>query len=83
MFEGDRFKLTCSVSIYVPERINNNSMQFSIYKDNVKVAGKETLITVAAPSENGNYSCKAQATSFGHSLVKGSPTVVVKAKGES
>ncbi|KAA8584925.1 hypothetical protein FQN60_003619 [Etheostoma spectabile] len=37
IFMGDRFKLTCSVSIYVPERISNESMKFFIYKDNVKL----------------------------------------------
>ncbi|KAM6966719.1 platelet endothelial cell adhesion molecule [Tautogolabrus adspersus] len=80
LFEGDRFKLTCSVSIYVPERINNESMIFSIYKDNVKLNNGETFISVAQPQKNGNYSCKAQAESYTHSFVKESQTVVVKAK---
>lgn len=83
IFEGDLFKLTCSVSIHVPERLNNNTMQFSIYKDNVSVSSENTFMSVAEPSKNGNYSCKARAASFGHSFVKESKTVVVKAKSES
>ncbi|XP_041831004.1 platelet endothelial cell adhesion molecule [Melanotaenia boesemani] len=44
IFEGDRFKLTCSVSIYIPEKINNETMEFSFYKDNTKLMIKnETL----------------------------------------
>ncbi|XP_020502588.2 platelet endothelial cell adhesion molecule [Labrus bergylta] len=80
LFEGDRFKLTCSVSVYVPEKINNESMIFSIYKDNVKLTNGETFISVAHPKKNGNYSCKVQAASHNHSFVKESQTVVVKAK---
>ncbi|XP_034749204.1 platelet endothelial cell adhesion molecule isoform X1 [Etheostoma cragini] len=80
IFLGDRFKLTCSVSIYVPERISNESMKFFIYKDNVKLTSEETYITTAHPSENGNYTCKAQAAPLIHSFVKESQTVVVKAK---
>ncbi|XP_070779292.1 platelet endothelial cell adhesion molecule isoform X2 [Enoplosus armatus] len=80
IFEGDRFILTCSVSIYVPERINNDTMRFSIYKDNVKLAGAETYRAVADSQKNGNYTCKAQAASLTHSFVKESQTVVVKIK---
>lgn len=83
IFEGDRFKLTCSVSVYEPERINNDTMRFSIYKDNVKVTSVDTFVSVAHPSKNGNYTCKAQAASLTYSFVKESQTVVVKAKGES
>ncbi|XP_031176796.2 platelet endothelial cell adhesion molecule isoform X2 [Sander lucioperca] len=80
IFLGDRFKLTCSVVIYFPERISNESIQFSIYKDNVKLNHEETYITTAHPSENGNYTCKALAISLTHSIDKESQTVVVKAK---
>lgn len=83
IFEGDRFKLSCSVSVYVPDRINKDSMLFSIYKDNVKVTSSDSFIVVAKTSENGNYTCKAEASSLSHSFVKESQTVVVKAKGES
>ncbi|KAI3360016.1 hypothetical protein L3Q82_014347 [Scortum barcoo] len=79
IFEGDRFKLTCSVSIYVPDRIHKEDMQFSIYKDNVMVTSEETLVAVAGSSKNGNYSCRVQVSS-GHTFVKGSQTVAVKAK---
>ncbi|KAM9346028.1 platelet endothelial cell adhesion molecule [Symphorus nematophorus] len=80
LFEGDRFKLTCSVFIYVPERINNDTMQYSIYKDNVKVSNSKTYITVAHPSKNGNYTCKVQAASLSHNFIKESQTFAVKAK---
>ncbi|XP_070838112.1 platelet endothelial cell adhesion molecule [Chaetodon trifascialis] len=80
IFEGDRFKLTCSVSVYVPERINNDTMRFSIYKDDLELTSAETYMTVAHPAKNGNYTCKAQAASLSRSFVKESQTVVVKAK---
>lgn len=81
--EGDKFKLSCSVSIYVPERINNETMRFSIYRDNVKLTNRDTYINVANPSTNGNYTCKVQALSLTPSFVKESKTVAIKAKGES
>ncbi|XP_071330208.1 platelet endothelial cell adhesion molecule isoform X2 [Trachinotus anak] len=80
LFEGDRFTLTCSVSVYVPEKISKKDMQFTIYKNNVKLVPLETYITVAHPSRNGNYTCKAQTVSLGHTFVKESQTLVVKAK---
>lgn len=83
IFEGDLFKLNCSVFVYVPDRINKDRMLFSIYKDNVKVASSKSFMIVANSSQNGNYTCKAQAYSDSHSFVKESQTVVVKAKGES
>ncbi|TDH02724.1 hypothetical protein EPR50_G00155680 [Perca flavescens] len=79
IFMGDRFELTCSVLIYVPERISYKSIQFSIYKDNIKLNSEETYNTTAHPSKNGNYTCKAVA-SLTHTFVKESQTVVVKAK---
>ncbi|XP_033501827.1 platelet endothelial cell adhesion molecule isoform X1 [Epinephelus lanceolatus] len=80
IFEGDRFKLTCSVSIHVPEKISNKSMKFSIYKDGVKLTSGDTYSTVAKPIKNGKYTCKAQAATLTHSFVKESQTLVVKAK---
>lgn len=83
IFEGDKFRLTCSVSIYVPEKINNETMRFSIYQNNLKLANGDTYSAVAHPYKNGNYTCKAQAASLVHSFVKESQTVVVEAKGKS
>ncbi|XP_068435497.1 platelet endothelial cell adhesion molecule isoform X2 [Clinocottus analis] len=81
MFEGDRFELTCSVSIYVPERISNGSVRFSIYKDNVKLANTAAYNTVARPSRNGNYTCKVTAASLAYCAVeKESQAVAVEAK---
>lgn len=83
IFEKEQFKLTCSISTYVPERIDHKQIQFSIYKDNVKLTSGHTYVDVAQPNKNGNYTCKAQATSRGRSFVKESQTVVVKVKGKS
>ncbi|XP_068606119.1 platelet endothelial cell adhesion molecule [Brachionichthys hirsutus] len=80
VFQGDRLALTCSVSVYVPERINNNTLQFSIYKDNTRVVDAKTYVTVASPSKNGHYNCKVQADSHAERFVKESQPVVVKAK---
>lgn len=81
VFEGEHFTLTCSVNIYVPERISNQSMRFSYYRDNNLVTTANNYYTAAHPSKNGNYTCKAQARSFAHSFVKESPTLILKAKG--
>ncbi|KAM7372178.1 hypothetical protein PAMP_009367 [Pampus punctatissimus] len=80
IFEGDKFKLTCSVTIYVPEKFDNETIWLSIYKDNVKLTNEYTYRAVAQPDKNGNYTCKANVTSVTHNFVKESPTVVVKAK---
>ncbi|XP_053194392.1 platelet endothelial cell adhesion molecule [Scomber japonicus] len=80
IFEKEQFKLNCSVSEYVHERINHEQIQFSIYKDNVKLTSGQTYVDVAQPNKNGNYTCKAQAASRGRSFVKESQTVVVKVK---
>ncbi|XP_040919283.1 platelet endothelial cell adhesion molecule isoform X2 [Toxotes jaculatrix] len=80
IFEGDRFKLTCSVSIYIPERVSEQNIQFSIYKDNVKLSHSETYTDVARPDRNGNYTCKAKFASLAVRLEKESQTLVVKAK---
>uniref|UniRef100_A0A3B5A0Z5 Platelet endothelial cell adhesion molecule n=1 Tax=Stegastes partitus TaxID=144197 RepID=A0A3B5A0Z5_9TELE len=80
IFEGDRFELTCSVSIYVPDKINNATMRFSIYKDNARLTGAETYSTVAHRDKNGNYTCKVHAASQMHNFVKESPKLVIKAK---
>ncbi|KAK2833680.1 hypothetical protein Q5P01_017569 [Channa striata] len=80
IFEGDEFTLTCSVKIYYPERISNNSIQFDIYKDNLNPIKSDTYKTVAAPDKNGNYTCKVQTTSSVHSFVKESQKLIIKAK---
>ncbi|KAF7659201.1 hypothetical protein LDENG_00001590 [Lucifuga dentata] len=81
IFEGKHFKLTCSVSIYSPERINNETMQFSIYKDHVQLTKTDTYIARAQPSQNGNYTCKAEAATLRNNfLVKESEAHVIKAK---
>uniref|UniRef100_A0A3Q3KFN3 Platelet endothelial cell adhesion molecule n=1 Tax=Monopterus albus TaxID=43700 RepID=A0A3Q3KFN3_MONAL len=80
IFEGDVFKLTCSVSIYVPERIKNESLRFFIYRDNVNVSTSATYISAANPNKNGNYTCKVQSATFTHSFVKESQKHVIKTK---
>lgn len=84
IFEGERFKLTCSVAIYAPERINNETMQFSIYRNHVQLTKTDTYSALAHPSRNGNYTCKAEATTLRNNfLAKASETLVVKAKSKS
>lgn len=82
IFEGDRVKLTCSVSIYDREKIDGDAMQLSIYKDNVEVASADTYLTVAQASTNGNYTCKANFTSLRRIITKEGQTRAVNAKGE-
>ncbi|XP_040047515.2 platelet endothelial cell adhesion molecule isoform X2 [Gasterosteus aculeatus] len=81
LFEGDRLKMTCSVSIYASERIGNESMRFSIYKDGAKLTDARTYNTTAEPPTNGNYTCRAEATSLSYTdVAKESQALVVKAK---
>ncbi|XP_030264809.1 platelet endothelial cell adhesion molecule isoform X2 [Sparus aurata] len=80
IFEGDRLTLACSVPSYARDKIDINSMRFSIYRDNVKVTDQKTFITEAHPSKNGNYTCKVHVASLRQNFVKESQKVVVKAK---
>ncbi|KAM9392512.1 platelet endothelial cell adhesion molecule isoform 2-T2 [Pholidichthys leucotaenia] len=83
IFEGDRFILTCSISIYVPERINNKTIRFSFSRDNniIRVVSSgHTYINLANPSQNGNYTCDAQVPSSSQIIVKESQILLVKAK---
>lgn len=82
IFNGDIFKFNCSISIYVPERINKDTVKYSYYKDNVNVTSSQMYISVAHPSKNGNYTCKVQAQSQTHSFVKESQIIVLNTKGE-
>lgn len=82
IFNGDTFKFACSISIYVPERINEATVKYFYYKDNVNVTSSQTYISVAHPSKNGNYTCKVQAQSQKHSFVKESQIIVLNTKGE-
>lgn len=82
IFNGDIFTFNCSISIYVPERINKDTVKYSYYKDNVNVTSSQTYISVAHPSKNGNYTCKVQAQSQTHSFVKESQIIVLNTKGE-
>uniref|UniRef100_A0A3P8WQX8 Platelet endothelial cell adhesion molecule n=1 Tax=Cynoglossus semilaevis TaxID=244447 RepID=A0A3P8WQX8_CYNSE len=80
LFEGDRMTLTCTVTVYVPERISQGTLQYTVYKNNVKITPSQSYITMAHPSNNGNYTCKAAANFRSHSFIKESQTVVVEAK---
>ncbi|XP_026181684.1 platelet endothelial cell adhesion molecule isoform X2 [Mastacembelus armatus] len=80
IFDGDHFKLTCSVSIYVPEKISNETMLFAIYKDNIRLNNSNTYTDEAKPNKNGNYTCKVQAGPLGYHFLKESQKLVVKAK---
>lgn len=83
IFEGEHFGLTCSVDINYPEKVSRESLQFSIYKDNVSLNTSDTYSAMASPDRNGNYTCKVQSSSLALSLAKESQTISVKAKGES
>uniref|UniRef100_A0A672F8T2 Platelet endothelial cell adhesion molecule n=1 Tax=Salarias fasciatus TaxID=181472 RepID=A0A672F8T2_SALFA len=77
LFEGDRFTVSCSVSIYVPEKISNETINYSYYKDKRRITDAETYTSMANPHMNGNYTCNAQVSS---KFNKESPILVIKAK---
>lgn len=83
IFNGDTFRFECSISIFLPERINKDTVKYSYYKDNVNITSSQTYISMAHPSKNGNYTCKVQAQSLAHSFVKESQIIVLNTKGES
>ncbi|XP_061567800.1 platelet endothelial cell adhesion molecule isoform X2 [Cololabis saira] len=80
LFEGTRFTLNCSVSIYVPNRITKKALKFFIYKDDVKLTSSKIYSTLAHPAKNGNYTCKVQVDIPNHTLLKESQKLVVAAK---
>uniref|UniRef100_A0A8C6TLM5 Platelet endothelial cell adhesion molecule n=1 Tax=Neogobius melanostomus TaxID=47308 RepID=A0A8C6TLM5_9GOBI len=80
LFEGDLLTMTCSVSVYVPGRIQNNTLKYSIYKDHKEVKRGDVYSTTAQASKNGNYTCKVQASSSSNNFVKESKTLIVSAK---
>ncbi|XP_074789821.1 LOW QUALITY PROTEIN: platelet endothelial cell adhesion molecule [Myripristis murdjan] len=80
IFEGERFKLTCSVSSYAAQRIDRETIQFSIYRDDILLSKSHTYSAVAHSSQNGNYTCKASVTTQNNDFVKKIATLVVKTK---
>lgn len=80
LFEGDDFKMSCLVSIDAPDRISTEAMNFSIYKDDIRLSATHIYRAVAHSDTNGNYTCKVQVESLG--LVKESPKMFVKAKSK-
>ncbi|XP_020778311.2 LOW QUALITY PROTEIN: platelet endothelial cell adhesion molecule [Boleophthalmus pectinirostris] len=80
LFEGDFLKMTCSVSIYVPDRIQNSSLRYSIYKERTQVHQGSVYNISADASVNGKYSCRVQASSSTGSFIKESTTEIVIAK---
>lgn len=80
VFENEEFRMHCNTVLYAIERINVGMLQYSIYRDNVRVTTSNSLRGRAYESSNGHYTCQVQILSA--SFVKKSQTVVLKAKGE-
>lgn len=83
IFQGDRFRFTCSVAVYFPDRMDDAAKEFTIYRDGANITSLDTYESLATPSRNGNYTCKVLVKNLKLSIEKESPVVVVKAKGES
>lgn len=82
-YEGERFQLSCSISIYVPDKINVNTTKYIYYKDDKELTTSKTYVSVAHPERNGNYTCKVTATSIHATFSKLSQTLHIQAKGKS
>ncbi|XP_034046501.1 platelet endothelial cell adhesion molecule isoform X2 [Thalassophryne amazonica] len=80
VFEGERFTLTCSVTIYDHSRITNDTLRYSIFKNSTQLTNTTTYSVVAGPAQNAQYTCKVQTVSLMNSFVKESSSVVVEAK---
>lgn len=83
LYEGERFELSCSISIYAPDRIDVNKTKYTYYKDNKELTTSNTYVSVAHPERNGNYTCKVTAVSFHRTFHYKSQTLHVQAKGKS
>lgn len=82
LYEGQRFELSCSISIYVPDRIDVNKTKYMYYKDNKELTTSSTYVSVAHPERNGNYTCSITAVFFRTTFHKNSQTLHVQAKGK-
>ncbi|CAG02673.1 unnamed protein product, partial [Tetraodon nigroviridis] len=80
VYEGDTMKFSCSIVIYVPERINKDTIKYSYYKDNMIVASSRTYNSTTQLSQIGNYTCEVLALSQNHSFVKKSELFVLNPK---
>lgn len=82
LFEGEQFRLNCSVKVFFPEMIGK-PLKYHLYKDGTELTSSTTHIAVAHPNCNGNYSCKVEGNRISTSFHKESEAVIVKAKGKS
>ena len=83
VFVGEIMRVSCVINSYSPERVVIEDMKFSIYRNQQLLARAASYSVVAQPSQNGNYTCRAEADSQGSPLVKESATLLVQAKGET
>ncbi|MED6245289.1 hypothetical protein ATANTOWER_001314 [Ataeniobius toweri] len=79
LFEGDTFRLNCSVKFFVPGMIDPNTFKYTFYKG-AELTSASTYATVANPEHNGNYFCRAEGIRHSSALYKDSQTILVKAK---
>lgn len=80
LFEGDTFRLNCSVNFFVPGKIDPKTFKYHLYKDGVKLSNEVPFDAVAHSDNNGNYSCKAEGIIDSFTLSKESQTIHIKAK---
>uniref|UniRef100_A0A3Q3A612 Platelet and endothelial cell adhesion molecule 1a n=1 Tax=Kryptolebias marmoratus TaxID=37003 RepID=A0A3Q3A612_KRYMA len=80
LYEGNNFKLNCSISIYVPDKIDVNKTKYFYYKDNKDLNTSSPYHSVARPESNGNYTCKVEASYFLTKFTKMSQTLHIQAK---
>ncbi|XP_047428617.1 platelet endothelial cell adhesion molecule isoform X2 [Mugil cephalus] len=78
IFEGDEFRVTCTVSINDTEKVTN--MRTYLYVNGVKVADNASYSVTANAKTNGNYTCRAQPGVPLDTIIKESEAKVVKAK---
>ncbi|XP_054892246.1 platelet endothelial cell adhesion molecule isoform X2 [Poeciliopsis prolifica] len=79
LFEGERFRLNCSVKVFFPEMIGN-TLKYRLYKDGTELTSSATYVDDARPNSNGNYSCKVEGTRISINFHKESEAVIVNAK---
>ncbi|XP_014911548.1 platelet endothelial cell adhesion molecule isoform X3 [Poecilia latipinna] len=80
VFEGERFRLHCSVKVFFPQMFDPKTLKYHLYKDGTQLISSATYVAVADRNRNGIYSCKVEGTRISTSFHKESETVTVKAK---
>ncbi|XP_051568007.1 platelet endothelial cell adhesion molecule isoform X3 [Myxocyprinus asiaticus] len=61
VFERERFHINCHVKSFASERIQQDDIKYSIFKDNTLIISNDRYSDTAGRATNGKYMCSAEA----------------------